>query len=95
MSGAAVVIRQNRYLGAFRQAGATSPSAARTLNDLHVRPSWIFRRMAARGVFLNAGADRWYMSESAATAFIRRRRTIAVCLLAVAVVVFVVAMVLG
>ena len=42
--------------------------------------------MAARGVFLNAGRDRWYMSELAANAFVRRRRMIALGLLVVAVI---------
>jgi hypothetical protein len=74
MSGEYVIIKQNQYMRIFRKAGATDRPRARTLADLGVRESWIFRRMADKGVFVSAGNGAYYMDENAAAEFVAARR---------------------
>jgi len=52
MSGAVVVMHQNRLMRRFQEAEATSPNAAKTPVEVGCRNSWTFHRMAARGVFI-------------------------------------------
>lgn len=77
MSGGAVIVRrQNQYLRTFRDVGAVSPATARTLEELDIPRSWVFRRMAARGVFVRVDEGRWFMDEAAAEQrFLEARRT--------------------
>jgi hypothetical protein len=74
MSGAAVVAAQNKLMRRFREAGATSPPSACTPEDVGCRNSWIFRRMTARRVFVEAKPGRYYIDEMASGDFIRMRR---------------------
>ena len=74
MSGAAIIIRQNRLMRRFREAGATSPPSAQALAMIGVRDSWIFRRMAARRVFLPTEDGRYYMDQARADEYVRQRR---------------------
>ena len=73
MSGAIVVVHQNRLLRRFREAQAKAPKSASTLADIGGRNSWVFRRMVARGVFIETSAGRFYMDEDAARLFVKRR----------------------
>jgi hypothetical protein len=70
-----IIIKQNQYMRKFRQAGATDPARARTLDELGIRPSGIFRKMEARDVF-RAGRipETYYMDEPAAEEFVAARR---------------------
>ena len=68
-----VIIKQRRYLRAFSDAGATSPGAARTIEELGVHQSPLFRRMVRKGVFV-AQDGKFYMDRVAADAFRRRQR---------------------
>ena len=88
MSGAVVVIRQNRLMQRFHDAKATDPKSAITLKDIGCRNSWVFRRMEARGVFIAAGNGQYYMDEDAAQAFVKRRGRVMLIFLAVAIFVF-------
>ena len=89
MSGGAVVMHQNRLMRRFRDAGSTSPKSAVALADIGCRNSWVFRRMAARGVFVETGEGRFYMDEDAARLFVeaRRRRMLTFLVVAVAICV--------
>jgi hypothetical protein len=90
MSGGAVVVRrQNQLIRAFRQAGAVSLDTARSLDELGLRESWVFRRMAARGVFIHTDGGRWSVSEPAADAFVRRRRVLMLSFVALAILIWV------
>ena len=73
MSGAVVVMHQNRLMRRFRDAKATTPKSGRTLAEIGCRNSWTFRRMAARGVFIETSDGRYYMDEDAARWFVKRR----------------------
>jgi uncharacterized membrane-anchored protein len=90
MSGAVVVMRQNRLMQRFRDVKATNPKSAITLDAIGCRNSWIFRRMAARGVFIETGKARYYMDEDAAKWFVRRRRRVMFIFVAVAILLFVI-----
>lgn len=76
MSAALILIlhRQRDLVDRFRDAGATSPSTARTLGELHVRPGLILSRMSSRGVFVHAGGDRWWLDAAAWNRFRDRQR---------------------
>jgi len=87
MSGA-VVVYQNRLMRRFQDAKATDPRSATTLAEIGCRNSWIFRRMAARGVFIETDDGRFYMNEDAARRFVKRRWRVAFIFLAVVIVLF-------
>ncbi|MCO6436918.1 MAG: hypothetical protein J5J06_07510 [Phycisphaerae bacterium] len=87
-------MKQNRYLRRFRQARADAASRACTLEELSLRDSWLFRRMAARGVFVQVEGDRWYIDAVAAESFLRRRARIMLTLAAVGVLIIIIVMVL-
>jgi hypothetical protein len=74
MGGASVIVKENQYMRVFRRAGAVDPDRARTLDELGVRETRIFRRMADRGVFVAAGNGAFYMDRDAAAEFVTRRR---------------------
>jgi hypothetical protein len=94
MSAALIIMnRQRALVDRFRDAGATSASAAKSLSEIGVEPSFMFSRMRARGVFVPAGGDRWWFDVAAWETFRRRqgRRmllavvvVLAVCVLAYA-----------
>ena len=88
MSGAVVVMHQNRLMRRFQDAKATDPKSARTLAEIGCRNSWIFRRMAARGVFIETEDGRFYIDEDAARRFVKRRWRVAFIFLAVVIVLF-------
>jgi hypothetical protein len=74
MSGDYIIIKQNQYVRVFRKAEATDRGRARTLADLGVRETAIFRRMVDKGVFIAAGNGVYYMDENAASDFVAERR---------------------
>jgi uncharacterized membrane-anchored protein len=74
MSGEYIIIKQNQYMRAFRKAEATDRNRAKTLVELRIRDSHIFRRMADKGVFVDAGGGAYYLDENAASEFVASRR---------------------
>lgn len=87
-NGAAyIIIKQNEYVRKFRNAGATDPMRAKSLADLGIKPSRIFRKMEDKAIFL-PGRDpgTYYIDPNAAEEFIetRRRRAFFLMLLALA-----------
>ncbi len=88
MSGAVVVSHQNLLMRRFREAKATGPKSARTLAEIGCRNSWIFRRMLARGVFIETSDGRFYMDQEAAGRFVTRRWRGAFIFLAIVMILF-------
>ena len=75
MSAAAVIaMRRRRLVRRFRDAGATDPEHAGTLEALGERQTWGFDRMMGAGVFLAAPDGRYFMDEAAATDYRHRCR---------------------
>ncbi len=60
-----IMNRQRDLVERFRDAGATSASAAKPLAEIGVETSFMFSRMSARGVFVPAGGDRWWFDAAA------------------------------
>jgi hypothetical protein len=92
-NGAYIIIKQNQFMRKFREAGATNPEAARSLAELDVRMTAIFRKLEDKGVFKRGRRpETFYMDEGAASDFVesRRRRVfyMLLLLLVVAVVLF-------
>ncbi|HSL21400.1 MAG TPA: hypothetical protein VK886_07690 [Vicinamibacterales bacterium] len=87
MGGEAIIAKQNRYMRKFRERRAVSGDSAVTLAELGQRDSWVFRGLVKRGVIHNAGADRFYLDQQAADAFVERRRQVFVWSLAALVIV--------
>lgn len=86
MSGAAIIRKQNRLIKKFREANAINPQNAVLPEDIGCPQRWIFRRLAARGVFVPVGEGKFYMDEETARNFVERRRekvlTISIILMA-------------
>ena len=86
MSGA-VIMHQNRLMRRFQDAEATGPKSAKPLMDIGCRKSWVFRRMVAKGVFVETRDGRYYMDEGAARLFVAARRRRLLTFVVVAVVI--------
>lgn len=87
-SEAHVIIKQNEYMRKFRKAEATDAAKARTLADLGIKPSRIFRKMQDKDIFRPGRTpDTFYIDTNAAEEFIeaRRRRMYYLMLLAIIV----------
>src|SRR5215208_2925515 len=74
----------------FREAGATSPLSARTLEDLHLHRTLAIRRLHDRAVLREASADKFYVDEEVWEALGRSRRRVSVAVLCL-MVLFIVA----
>lgn len=74
MSAAVVIMRQNQILRSLSDARAVSPDAARRLNEIGLRESWILRRLEARGVVHALPDGRRWLDVAAAQAFVKMRR---------------------
>lgn len=53
---------QSRYIRAFERAGAIDEDRARTLQELHLRDTQVFRRMVMRGIFISCSKERYYLN---------------------------------
>ena len=95
VSGAAVVVRQNRLIRAFREAGATVPERAVGPEELDCRADWVFQRMAKYGVFVETERGRYYLSEEGVRRFQRMRTMRMVVVLLLALLLSLVALVLN
>jgi hypothetical protein len=82
MNGEDIIIKQNQYMRVFRKAGATNPDQGRTLASLGLRETGIFRRMAAKGVFVATGGGGYYLNRERAGEFVAERRKRALFVLA-------------
>lgn len=96
-NGAAyVIIKQNEYMRKFRNAGATDPMRAKSLADLGIKPSRIFRKMEDKAIFLPGRAPgTYYIDPNAAEDFIEARRRRALYMLLLVIIVAAVVFFLG
>jgi uncharacterized membrane-anchored protein len=69
-----ILIVQKRLVRRFRDACATLPAQAMTLQELGVRRSFIFKKMVQKGIFHDAGDDRYYLDEEAADRHFHRAK---------------------
>jgi len=86
LTAAVLAIRQNKVIRAYRDAGATAEERARTPEDLGLRSgSFPVRSLVSHGALKPAEKDRYWLDERAADAFLVRRRTIMLVLLAIGI----------
>lgn len=74
----------------FKEAGATGPLSARSLDQLHLRRSLGVRRLHDRAVIREADAERFYLDEEVWEALGRTRRRVSIAVLCL-MVLFIVA----
>jgi hypothetical protein len=84
---AAVIIRKERELVEhFAEAGAVSPSSARSSSDLGVHERFAWIRLVERGVIREAAPRRYYLDEPTWVALRQRRRRLALAMMIFVVV---------
>jgi len=84
-----IVAKTRRILRKFEDADATSPGNTRTLEELGLRHSLIFRKLLRQGVFVEASPRRYYLNRENLVEYNERRRirkTIAFAVLALLVI---------
>jgi len=65
-AAAAIVARRRREIvEAFRRHGATDSQHAKTLDDLGVKASGVFRRLKRIGIIVEKSGDRYWFDEKA------------------------------
>lgn len=74
----------------FREAGATAPGAARTVDELHLHMNVAMRRLRHGAVIREAGPGRLYLDEEVWEALGRTRRRVSIAVLCL-IVLFIVA----
>ncbi|MCX6558908.1 MAG: hypothetical protein NTZ26_00205 [Candidatus Aminicenantes bacterium] len=74
MGGETILIKQNEYIRKFKKADAIDPHSARPLDELRVRNNHIFRGLLHKGVFVEAGNDRYYIDLDQTAEFMAGRR---------------------
>lgn len=61
---AAVIIRREREVAdLFREVGATSPAAARSLDEIGVEQAWPLSRLRRRAIIREAAPGKYYLDE--------------------------------
>jgi hypothetical protein len=81
---------ERKVVRRFREAGATAPGAARSVDELHIHGSLALRRLRHRAVIREAAPDRLYLDEEVWEALGRTRRRVSVAVLCL-IVLFIVA----
>ena len=86
-SAAAIIIRREKDLVEhFRRAGATSPQTAQSFDALGVEENMVWRLLADGAVIRSTPDGAYYLDEASWEALGRRRRRIAIIVLAAAIV---------
>jgi hypothetical protein len=84
-----ILRRERKVVRRFREAGATTPAAARTFHELHIDGNLAVRRLRHRAVIREAGADRLYLDEEVWEAMSRVRRRVSIAILCLIVLLIV------
>jgi len=73
---AAIIVskKRKRIIAAFRDAEATSPDRAKTLDDLGLSKSGLLEIQRLRGVIVEVGEGRYYVDEAREAEVARFRR---------------------
>ncbi|USN98026.1 MAG: hypothetical protein H6810_07490 [Phycisphaeraceae bacterium] len=76
VTAATIAARRKRLVRGFRGAGAVDAASAIRLADIGEHEHYVFRRMAAAGVFVQTEPGLWHLDEAALPVYmaaIRRR----------------------
>jgi hypothetical protein len=85
-----ILRRERKVVRRFREAKATAPAAARTIDELHLHHSGALRRLRHRAVIREAGPGHLYLDEEVWEAVGRTRRRVSIAILCL-IVLFIVA----
>jgi hypothetical protein len=81
---AAVILRRERELiDLFRDAGATTPATAKSLDDIGVMQAWPLSRLRRRAIVREAAPGKYYVDEEVWQAMRGMRQRIVLTLMAV------------
>jgi hypothetical protein len=86
---AAMRMREQRLIDAFRAAGATSPSTAKSFAAVGVGDQFAIRRLHNRAVIREAAPGSYYLDEEVWTAVRNTRRRLAAVLMSVLLIVLI------
>jgi hypothetical protein len=95
MGGEYIIVKQNRDIRRFKKADAKDSASALTLEEIGVRNDRIFRGLLDRGVFAEAGGERYYIDLDRAEEFISQRRRRALFAALLGMLLFIVLYFLG
>jgi hypothetical protein len=85
---AAVILRKERELiDLFRDAGATTPATAKSLDDVGVMQAWPLSRLRRRAVVREAAPGKYYVDEEVWQAMRGLRQRLVLAVLAIFAVV--------
>jgi hypothetical protein len=84
-----ILRKERQVVRHFRDAGATSPSSAKSLKEVPEAHSLGLRRLRRRAVIREAQPDRFYLDEEVWVALGRTRRRVSVAVLALIVLLLV------
>lgn len=85
-----ILRRERTVVRRFREAGATAPGAARTIDELHLHKSMALHRLRHRAVIREARPDHFYLDEEVWDALGRTRRQVSIAVLCL-IILFIVA----
>jgi len=81
-----VMVNQNHYVREFSQAGAVSPQASKTLSELELSDTRIFRILVRHRVIEQTAQDQWFLDPQRAAAFRARRFKVALPTIALGII---------
>jgi len=81
-----VVAVTKRLINRFKDSGATNPHSARSLDELNVRRSLIFRRYVNRGILIEVNG-KYYLDEQRLAEYHAKKRRILIPLVIVLVAI--------
>ena len=85
-----ILRRERTVVRRFREAAATAPAAARTLDEMQMRRTAGLRRLRHRAVIREAAPERFYLDEEVWEAVGRSRRRVSIAVLCL-IVFFIIA----
>ena len=85
-----ILRKERKVVRRFREAAATAPAAARTLEELHMGRTAGLRRLRHRAVIREAAPERFYLDEEVWEAVGRSRRRVSIAVLCLIVLFIIV-----
>ncbi|MDF3078753.1 MAG: hypothetical protein K0S09_2642 [Sphingobacteriaceae bacterium] len=86
----ALAVRRRRFIRMFEEAGAMSPNTAIAVDVNDMKPRFMFKRMVAQGIFVEAAAGRFYLDEAREAEMRKeRQKTVAGFVIVVAVLILI------
>ncbi len=89
-TGAIVAAQFRKIVRSFQTREAYSSATARTVEELGIRHSLIFRRLVRKGVIIESGSEKYYLDKDRLEQYTKiRRKVVLLILLAIACAVLI------